>query len=128
MVAPETSAAEWLRRAHTDLQVAQVLLRDGKVPAWPVGFHLQQAAEKALKAALVHAGRTPPRTHDLQYLVTAAAALAPSLSPWADHLLGLDDFSVAQRYPSMDEPSLDIDQAYARVMALLEEVERVCRS
>ena len=46
---------EWLRFAHHDLAAARLLLTDVDLPARMACFHAQQAAEKALKASLVHA-------------------------------------------------------------------------
>ena len=63
----ETAARTWLAWALGDLEAAR------RRPGWPqrpriVAFHAQQAAEKALKGALVLAGIAVPRTHDLDDL------------------------------------------------------------
>jgi len=59
------AAVRWLAMALGDLEAARA--RRGVRPRI-VAFHAQQAAEKALKAALVLAGIEPPRTHDLEDL------------------------------------------------------------
>ncbi len=46
------SPADWLRHAHSDLELARVG-RATKVLLEGLCFHAQQAAEKALKAVLV---------------------------------------------------------------------------
>jgi len=58
-----------LRRANGDLSVCRALGADMEVDDGPIGFHAQQAVEKALKIALVIAGVELPRTHDLDFLV-----------------------------------------------------------
>ena len=60
---------EWLRFAHDDLAAARLLLTDVELPARMACFHAQQAAEKALKAALAHAAIQFRKTHDLVVLV-----------------------------------------------------------
>ena len=50
------SSAEYavalLRRAVGDQYVVERLAADAQAPAWVLGFHAQQAVEKALKAVL----------------------------------------------------------------------------
>ena len=76
---PEQSdAAAWLRFASDDLAAARLLLAEDELPPRLSCFHAQQAAEKAIKAHLVHAGIAFRWTHDLVVL----AALLP------DDLLG----------------------------------------
>jgi HEPN domain-containing protein len=58
----------WLRTALGDLQTAQVLLTNGSLPPRGSAQFAQQAAEKALKAAIASTGTEPARTHDLVYL------------------------------------------------------------
>jgi HEPN domain-containing protein len=67
-----TSSAEatvwWLRTALGDLATAQALVQIDSVPARASGQFAQQAAEKALKAAIASTGTEPAWTHDLVYL------------------------------------------------------------
>ncbi|HEY5709266.1 MAG TPA: HEPN domain-containing protein [Solirubrobacterales bacterium] len=81
------------RHAKGDLTVAEKIAPDPEVEDGPVGFHAQQAVEKALKVALTLNGVDFPKTHDLDYLTTLAdshlialdSALrsASWLTPWA---------------------------------------------
>ena len=48
---------DWLTYAQADLHVAQLLAAHASVPGRIACFHAQQAAEKALKAALVATGK-----------------------------------------------------------------------
>ena len=63
----------WIARAEEDYRVA-IFLADEKAP-YPgaVAFHAQQAAEKHLKAALVHFQLEFPKTHDLGQLLDLLA-------------------------------------------------------
>jgi HEPN domain-containing protein len=63
---PAFSAATFIGRAEDDLRTAEILLREPLSPRWPIGFHLQQAAEKAFKALIAAGGVDPPRTHSLR--------------------------------------------------------------
>ncbi len=56
---PPDSPLEWLNRARSDLELARSLKPD--VYLEDLCFHAQQAAEKAIKALLIHHG-TPFRT------------------------------------------------------------------
>jgi hypothetical protein len=85
-----------LRRANGDLYVCSALSDDAEVDDGVLGFHAQQAVEKALKVALVLADVELPRTHDLEFIAKlvrdAALDLPASLSgtewltPWAAEL------------------------------------------
>jgi HEPN domain-containing protein len=62
-------ARELLVRARDDELATKALLRVGEVSDVIVGFHAQQAVEKALKAALASIGAEFPFTHDLGLLM-----------------------------------------------------------
>ena len=93
-----------LRKAEADLAAARTLALDTREHDEAVGFHAQQAVEKAMKAVLASADVATPRTHDLAFLIellgeqpiAMPAPLTESdwLSPWA----------VATRYDDVDEP------------------------
>ncbi len=102
-----------LRLADADLYACRVLADADDLADGAVGFHAQQAVEKALKTAIVLAEVELPRTHDLEQLreqVETTGAQLPSelagvdwLTPWA----------VALRY---DEPTT-LDRAAALALA-----------
>ncbi len=76
-----------------------------------VCFHSHQAAEKALKAALLSAGRVPDRTHDLTVLLVALAGIS-GLPPDLDESCEvLSDFGVSPRYPGWEEIAGDVEPA-----------------
>jgi HEPN domain-containing protein len=60
---------EWLHKADEDHRSAQILLRDSEPLVTPAVFHLQQNAEKLLKALLVKKEIIFERRHDLTYLL-----------------------------------------------------------
>lgn len=91
------SAADWLRRARSDLALASITLpRD--VLYNELCFHAQQGAEKSLKAVLVHHGVEFRKVHDIDYLMTL---LPPEVAvpPDAEEIVALTSYAVMFRYP-----------------------------
>jgi HEPN domain-containing protein len=105
MSAPDPdSAIAWFQVALGDLMAAQALAAHGGLPSRVVAALAQQAAEKAIKAAIAFAGTDPPRTHDLVAL--SAGLRAHDLSiPESVDLAELTDGLRTGRYPDPDEPS-----------------------
>lgn len=58
-----------LRKAQEDADAVKKLVPDTDIADSVVGFHAQQAAEKALKAVLAASGDDFPWTHDLRHLM-----------------------------------------------------------
>jgi HEPN domain-containing protein len=107
-----------LRRAEEDLSACRVLADASDIADGAVGFHAQQAVDKALKAAIVLAEVELPHTHDLDLLIEQAAARAAP----PDELAGVDwltPWAVAMRY---DQPTTALDRAAAVAAA-----ESACR-
>jgi len=77
-----------LERAGSDLGAFGVLMADGDMLDDVVGFHAQQAVEKALKVALVLADIDFPRSHDLRELTDIPSSIQEArwLTPWASQL------------------------------------------
>ncbi len=63
MTWPLEHALALLARARDDRYVVCQLGADQEAPAWVLGFHAQQAVEKALKAVLSGTGLEYQRTH-----------------------------------------------------------------
>ncbi len=102
MIAHPGGPADWLRRAQSDLSLAQMPRPEG-VLREDLCFHAQQAAEKALKAVLVANSIPIPRTHSLTMLL----GLMPGdleLPQAVDDAVILTDYAVASRYPGDYEP------------------------
>ncbi len=91
-------ARRWLRFATEDLKVAQSLLKADEAPPRHACSLAQQAAEKALKAALVLEGIDFPFRHDLDAL---RHLLPDTWSVRRTHpdLAQLTEWSVEARYP-----------------------------
>ena len=74
----KAATREWIRKAESDYQLAVSLMRRRKLPVRDhVCFHVQQSAEKYVKARLEEAGLPFPRTHDIAALLQAAAPVEP---------------------------------------------------
>ena len=107
---------ERLRYARSDLAFASLHIGPGMLLE-TMGFHAQQAAEKAIKAVLVHAsGTETPRTHDIGDLLLQ---VAPSDRPdGPDDIARLTRFAVTFRYPDdigeMEEEERDEAVVLAR--------------
>jgi HEPN domain-containing protein len=63
---------EWLAKAEEDWDSARVLLGDESPLVTPALFHMQQCAEKLLKALLIKKKVYFERRHDLSYLLRLA--------------------------------------------------------
>jgi HEPN domain-containing protein len=98
------SALAWFQVALGDLVAAQVLAAHGGLTSRAAAALAQQAAEKAIKAAIAFAGTDPPRTHDLVALAAGLRAHGLSIPESVD-LAELTDGLRTGRYPDPDEPS-----------------------
>ena len=116
-------ALMWLGFAIGDLEAARA--QPGRhVRPRIVAFHSQQAAEKAIKGALVLAGVDPPRTHDLNDLRNRLPdGWRVKRSP--PDLGRLSAFATDSRYPDDIEPVSPIESATAVRQAMA--VVRVVR-
>jgi len=86
-VGPHEQTLLLLRKAAEDEALVDEVLSSARVTNSIVGFHLQQAAEKLLKAMLSELGVGFRRTHDLRELMEK---LADAGHPLPDHLADLD--------------------------------------
>ena len=111
-----------LALARRDLRAAEILRDQPDVGDGIVGFHAQQAAEKALKAWLTILGIDFPRTHDLSLLIHKLDEEGVEVtSLW--ELLDLNPFAVQLRYESLDDEPLNHGTTLEQVTALLHHVE-----
>ncbi len=86
-------ASRLLRAARSDLRALEALAADPEQEQDVIGFHAQQAVEKALKAIIAASGAEIPYTHDVSFLLDVLAdhptpvpqgvAQADWLTPWA---------------------------------------------
>ena len=88
-----------------------------------LGFHAQQAVEKLFKALLAQLNVDFEKTHDLERLQTALAALDESLPPTPIRLDQLSDFAVVYRYDLLFQfDSPDVTELIETVRLLREHV------
>lgn len=91
-------ALRLLRLARRDQDTFELLLPLEKASLAALGFHAQQATEKALKAVATFSGIDVPRTHDLAALGQAIVDTSIGLPLTVDQLRGLNPFAVEYRY------------------------------
>lgn len=72
-----------------------------------MGFHAQQAAEKALKAALAASGRSFPFTHNIALLMQLCDDAGIELQAALDQLDLLTPYGVAERYGARSPGTVD---------------------
>ena len=112
----EHEAVRWLWYALEDLILAETIAGQRLSGARHLCFFAQQAAEKALKAILVHEGIEFPKTHDLPRL----RALVPegwSAREVQGSLGRLAMFAVEARYPGEWEDATPEEVANALELA-----------
>lgn len=95
-------AREWISRARSDLALARgkrkgIYLED-------LCFHAQQAAEKAVKALLIHHGIQFPYVHDLGKLLSLLEKATGDLPDSIRQATRLTQFAVEARYPGPTVP------------------------
>ena len=99
-----------------------------EVPQESFGFHVQQAAEKALKAWLALLGETYPLTHNLQALSDRVRRRDIAVEAF-DRLVEFTPYAVELRYGGLDADAESIDRpgAIALVETLLDRVGQELR-
>lgn len=109
-------AGRWLRFSAEDLEVALRLLSGSPSAPRHVCWLAQQAAEKALKAALILEGVEFPFIHDLDIL---RDLLPPGWTVRDTHvdLVGLTQWAAEARYPRDRPEPTDADAARAESQA-----------
>ena len=104
------ATAWWLRTALGDLATAQALIEIDSLPARTSGQFAQQAAEKALKAAIVSTGVEPSRTHDLVFLALRCRPELQRAIALID-VAALSAVLARSRYPSVSDAPISREDA-----------------
>lgn len=89
---------EWLQKADEDLGFAASIIEDSPFYA-QICFHLQQAAEKYLKAVIVAEDLEFQKIHDLVALLKSCLSRRPELISLMPQCKLLNRFYIDTRYP-----------------------------
>jgi len=111
---------EWLNRARSNLALAKA--RVAGVYLEDLCFSAQQAAEKAVKAVLIHLGVRFPYTHDLAELLTLVERAGLAVPDGLRRASILSDYAVESRYPGLAEPVTE--REYKEAVDIAKEVVR----
>ena len=118
----------WLKQANNDLSLAELAKDNGFLAQ--ACYHASQAAEKALKGALLELGIEPPHTHVLIELVQRLEQAGLNGSEFnALPLRGLSRMAIQSRYPMDATPPselfdhADAEQALNTARAVLKLLE-----
>ena len=115
MLTPEhIEVAESLARlAESTLRLLEKLAPDPEMDDRPVGFHAQQAVEKAVKVALMLEGIDFPKTHDLEFLIMLAGKHSITMEPKLEAASWLTPWAAEFRYDDAPIETLDRKRAIA---------------
>ena len=108
-------ARRWLAIVEEDIDVA--IAAAGLLRLGASAYHVQQAAEKLLKALLVLAAEPFRRTHDLDDLASRLLPVYPQFEMQAGAVRHLSIWGIAYRYPGLEDAPEPLPE--------LEELERM---
>ena len=119
-------ARRWLAIVEEDIDVAIAAARLSRRGA--SAYHVQQAAEKLIKALLVLAGEPFRRTHDLDSLAAQVLPIYPRFARQVETVRHLSIWGIAYRYPGLEdepEPLPEIDELDRMIELLTEFADQV---
>jgi HEPN domain-containing protein len=119
---PASEAKAWMVKAWRDLETAR-RAAGGEPPFYDVAvYHCQQAAEKAVKAFLVHHGKPYEKTHDIEVLTDLASEMDSTFSKLADAADALTPYATRFRYPNstfaVEPQPAEYDEAIQHAQAI----------
>ena len=117
---PPDDPREWLNRAKSNLAMAKNRTPD--VYLEDLCFEAQQAAEKAIKAAMIMRGIDFPYVHDLARLLSLLEETGESLPEIVTQAEELTQYATATRYPTLEQPVTERD--YNEAVRVAEAVVR----
>jgi HEPN domain-containing protein len=122
----------WLVQARNDLDLAELACRHGFLAQ--ACYFASQAAEKALKSALLELGLEPPHTHVLGDLLTRLQSAGLDTTALKTlPLKALSRMGITSRYPIDATPPADLfdlaetDQAIGVAAAVIAAIEALDR-
>jgi HEPN domain-containing protein len=128
---PNDVAGLLLSKARDDEALLKLIVRSRKVKDELFGFHVQQAAEKLLKAVMASRKIRYRYTHDLVELLDTIRENGIDIPPEAEEIRAYTPFAVEYRYdylPAEDEAALDRKGALALLMTVRKWAEKVVRN
>ena len=125
-MSPNDTPGELIKLAEKDYKAAQILALADDPQMDAAGFHLQQAAEKALKAWLILKRIDYPRTHDLNPLLGLLEDGGENIELFWP-LLELNPFAVQFRYELAGEAFPNFKQLAQLTGQLLANVQSLLR-
>ena len=117
---PPDDPREWLNRAKSNLAMA--MNRTPDVYLEDLCFEAQQAAEKAIKAAMIMRGIDFPYVHDLARLLSLLEAAGEPVPETIMQAEELTQYAMTTRYPSIEQPVTEAD--YREAVRIAEAVVR----
>lgn len=120
---------DWLRKASNDLMASKKLSDANETFDCSV-FHTHQCAEKSLKAFIVAAQQSVPRTHDLGFLFFDCLKIDPNLMLLSNESKALNPYGYDSRYPndSFYVNKQKVDDAIAMAERIFTVIKTVLRS
>lgn len=104
--------SEWISKADGDFATAQREFAVGLSPNYDaVCFHAHQCAEKYLKARIIEASVSFPKTHDLTALLNLLLVFEPDWESLRSQLNLLTEIGIEVRYPGMTADAEDAGRA-----------------
>jgi HEPN domain-containing protein len=119
---PPDDPRGWLNWARSSLTKARSASEIPEICLEDLCFDAQQAAEKAIKAVLIHLGVRFPYVHDLGQLLTLVEQAGQEVSDAIKQAASLSDYAVETRYPGLSEPVTWPE--YEEAVAIAEKVVR----
>lgn len=124
MTPQREEALRLLRLARRDRETFDLLLPLSQASLAALGFHAQQASEKALKAVAVLLGLEVPRTHDLAALGQVILDHGTTLPLTVDQLRSLNPFAVEYRYDDELIPAISREVLAATLSIVVDWAEQ----
>ena len=106
-----------IRAAERDFEALRFMRDSDEIPDEVFGFHVQQAAEKSLKAHLALLGETYPLTHNIEALLDMLAKRSIATASFRQ-LIGYTPFAVEFRYQGVGSDTEATFTAYENIIKL----------
>lgn len=115
----------FIKKARSDFALAKIgyNAHDRGVDQATLIFHLQQAAEKLIKAVLAFSEVHFEKTHDIRMLMDLCVRSSIELPHYAEKLIELNPYAVIGRYDIVDVDESCFEEYYPIVVRFAEEVE-----